>query len=379
MSDFQPTRRLGRGLNALLGGGAPAYEETSSPAQGDMRHVAVNQITRNPFQPRKDFDAESLGELASSIREHGILQPLLVREVDGGFQLIAGERRWQAAQKAGILTVPCRVVDVVDKTACEYALEENLKRKDLNDLEKAQAFRDYLTHFECTMEELAKQLSMSRSAVNNMLRLLELPDPVKNALHAGKISAGHARALLPLDQAAQLELSGRIQAESLSVRKTESIVRELLGRVQPPVAAAQLVAEQQVAEQQVEHAPTQTGSQTPLAGEGVPADVTSADNATTSPVQPTWQPTSDAAEPAAVAPTADATPTEGLTLSLEAARVEADELRTNHILSLEQQLTDLFGVKVQIKLKSKENGFIIIPFDSNTEFERILKTARRAG
>lgn len=323
MSEFQPPRRLGRGLNALMGAGVPAHEEVTGSDVGELHHIPVGNISRNPFQPRKDFDAESLAELASSVKEHGILQPLLVREADGGFQLIAGERRWQAAQKAGLATVPCRVVDVIDKTACEFALEENLKRKDLNDLEKAEAFKAYLAHFECSADELAKQLSMSRSAVSNILRLLELPDSVKNALHAGKLSAGHARALLPLEQADQLALAGRIQAESLSVRKTESLVREILGRPQPAAEAektAEVVSDQPASEE-------------------------------------TQQPT----------------------LSLEAAREEADELRTNHVISLEQQLTDLFGVKVQIKLKSKENGFIVIPFNSNTEFERILTTARRAG
>lgn len=368
MSENQPTRRLGRGLNALLGGGAPAHELASHQPQGELRHILVNEISRNPFQPRKDFDAEALGELASSIREHGILQPILVREVDGGFQLIAGERRWQAAQKAGLSTVPCRVVDVIDKTACEFALEENLKRKDLNDLEKAQAFRDYLSHFECTIDELARQLSMSRSSVSNMLRLLELPDPVKNALHAGKISAGHARALLPLEQADQLALSGRIQAESLSVRKTEAAVRELLGRAQPQYAE-QIADEPVLASQQFEAASEHEQHHTQVA--------TTHHNHVGEGGQSMW--TGEPPSPEQGHAYVEQQPLEGETLSIASARDEAEELRTNHILSLEQQLTDLFGVKVQIKLKSKEDGFIVIPFSSNSEFERILKTARRAG
>ncbi|MFO1092342.1 MAG: ParB/RepB/Spo0J family partition protein [Planctomycetaceae bacterium] len=226
-------RRLGRGISALLGGGPQAAEAIASgaDAQLELRHVGVEQIERSPFQPRQDFDADSLNELAASIREHGVLQPLLVRELDGGFQLVAGERRWQAAKSAGLATVPCRVIDVIDKTACELALEENLKRKDLNDLEKAHAFRRYIDHFQCTVDELAKQLSMSRSTVSNILRLLDLPEPIQHAVQSGKISAGHARALLSLENLAQqLELCGRIQAEGLNVRQTEAAAKELCSR-----------------------------------------------------------------------------------------------------------------------------------------------------
>ncbi|TWT58050.1 putative chromosome-partitioning protein ParB [Thalassoglobus neptunius] len=226
----QGNRRLGRGLSALLGNNAPSGVEQAEGEQlaGELTQVSIDRVVRNPFQPRKQFDQESLGELASSIKEHGVIQPVIVREFEGSYQLIAGERRWQAAKRAGLTQIPCRVLDVIDKTACEFALEENLKRKDLNDLEKAQAFRDYLDQFECTIEELAKQLSMSRSAISNMLRLLELPDPVKNALHSERITAGHARALLSLDEPQQLELCGRIQSEKLSVRNTEAAVKEAL-------------------------------------------------------------------------------------------------------------------------------------------------------
>ncbi|MGE0375502.1 MAG: ParB/RepB/Spo0J family partition protein [Planctomycetaceae bacterium] len=227
-ADTQPKRRLGRGLNSLLGRGTPAGQESEPEASASLREIPIGGIERNPWQPRKQFDADSMRELSDSIREHGVLQPILVRELpQGGFQLIAGERRWQAAQQAGLTTLPCRVVDVIDQTACEYALEENLKRKDLSDLEKAQAFREYLNQFGTSIENLAKQLSMSRSAVSNMLRLLDLTEPVKAALQTGKISAGHARALLPLDAPGQIELCGRIQAESLNVRQTEAAVRTL--------------------------------------------------------------------------------------------------------------------------------------------------------
>ncbi len=232
--DAQPRRRLGRGLSSLLGQQPMADAETTAPhGRAELIEVRVDAIRRNPWQPRKTFETESLRELAGSIREHGVLQPLIVRELDEqGFQLIAGERRWQAARQAGLATVPCRVVDVIDQTACEYALEENLKREDLNDLEKAQAFRQYLDQFGTTVEELAKQLSMSRPAISNMLRLLELPESIRQALHAGKITAGHARALLPLPHEQQLAMCEQIQREALSVRRTEAAVRAAL---QPPV------------------------------------------------------------------------------------------------------------------------------------------------
>lgn len=306
-------RRLGRGLNALLGGGTPASEEKAAApqAQGELRNIPINEISRNPFQPRKNFDAETLGELASSIKEHGVIQPVVVREFNGAFQLVAGERRWQAAQKAGLTTIPCRIVDVIDKTACEFAIEENLKRQDLNDLEKAQAFRDYIDQFECSIEELGKQISMSRSAVSNILRLLDLSDPVKNALHSGRISSGHARALLSLEEADQLAVCGRIQSEKLSVRQTEAAVKEAVKKSKEE-----------------------------------PQDA---------------KPGDSESDPA--------------TLPIE----QAEDSRTAHVASLEEQLRDLLGVKVTIKLSGKDAGTVMIPFASNDEFERILKTVRRAA
>jgi ParB family chromosome partitioning protein len=322
---FEPKRRLGRGLSALLGGSAPAAEEVVSNDNSELRHISVQELARNPFQPRKDFDAESLGELAASVKEHGILQPLLVREVDGGFQVIAGERRWQAAVRAGLTTVPCRVVDVIDKTACEYALEENLKRKDLGDLEKAQAFRDYLNTFGCTVEELSKQLSMNRSTVSNFLRVLDLPEPARLALASGKITAGHARAILSLEIADQLALCGRIQAESLSVRAAEAAARKILGR-------------------------------------STPADQVAA--------------TASGDQPAAEVASGDA-PAE--TISMAEAAAQKDDQRTAHIASLEEQFRQLLGVKVEIHLSSKDSGKIVIPFASNDEFEHVLRQVRRAA
>jgi ParB family transcriptional regulator, chromosome partitioning protein len=228
-------RRLGRGLNALLGGmetdeQAPATSNPSVAApESDEIHLEL--IERNPFQPRQEFEKSSLDELADSIRRHGILQPILVRPRPGdesGYQIIAGERRWRAAQQAGLEAVPCRVINCEDQEVSEAALEENLKRQDLNVLEKASAFKDYLKRFGGTIEELGKQLSMSRSTVSNMLRLLELPQPVQDLLRSDAISAGHARAILPLSEAQQGELAEQVRKEQLSVRKTEEIVREIL-------------------------------------------------------------------------------------------------------------------------------------------------------
>jgi ParB family chromosome partitioning protein len=237
-------RRLGRGLSALLGS---ASEESPQPSAAgaanesrisasDSSHVHVELIERNPFQPRKDFETEALEELVESIRQHGVLQPLLVRPAGGQYQLIAGERRLLAAKKAGLETVPCRVLELEDQAMCEAALEENLKRKDLNVLEKAQAFKDYMERFRASVDDVAKQLSMSRSSVCNFLRLLDLTDFVKEALLADRVSFGHARAILSLSHDDQIALCHRIEKESLSVRETEAAVREILQNQHEPGA-----------------------------------------------------------------------------------------------------------------------------------------------
>jgi ParB family transcriptional regulator, chromosome partitioning protein len=237
-------RRLGRGLSALLGSPngesndlGPAGANPGLPRQSavaDSSEVHVELIERNPFQPRKDFETEALDELVESIRQHGVLQPLLVRPSGAQYQLIAGERRLMAAKKAGLETVPCRVLELEDRAMCEAALEENLKRRDLNVLEKAQAFKEYMERFTASVDDVAKQLSMSRSSVCNFLRLLDLTDFVKEALLAERVSFGHARAILSLSNDEQIELCRRIESESLSVRDTEAAVREILKNQQEP-------------------------------------------------------------------------------------------------------------------------------------------------
>jgi ParB family transcriptional regulator, chromosome partitioning protein len=222
--------RLGRGLNALLGSSSDA----GVPAAGIKLHspeqdeISVELIERNPFQPRREFDQRAIDELAESVRKHGVLQPLLVRPKGDGYELIAGERRWRASRQVGLETVPCRVVQLDDRQVCEAAIEENLKREDLNVIEKAVAFKDYLANFGGTIEDLARQLSMNRSTISNMLRLLELPEAVQTAVRQDRISGGHARALLPLSVDQQAELAAQIEKQQLSVRKTEEAVRELL-------------------------------------------------------------------------------------------------------------------------------------------------------
>jgi ParB family chromosome partitioning protein len=226
-------RRLGRGLNALLGSSEDEVSSAESAAPVTLvspsaDEISIELIEVNPFQPRRDFDPEAINELAASIRRHGVLQPLLVRSHGEGYQIVAGERRWRAAQQAGLELIPCRVVELEDQQVCEAAIEENLKRQDLNVLEKAEAFRDYLERFGGTIEDLARQLSMNRSTISNMLRLLELPEIVQDAVRKDRISAGHARALLPLAEDARIELAKQIEASNLSVRKTEEAVRQIL-------------------------------------------------------------------------------------------------------------------------------------------------------
>ena len=225
-------RRLGRGLNALLGsrGNSDGADSTSGNDEtGDLRQLRIDAIEPNPFQPRREFGGDTLDELAASIKQHGMLQPVLVRKHDGNWQLIAGERRWLAAKKIGLETIPCRIIQRDDRGSSEAAIEENLKRKDLNALEKAMAFQDYRDRFGCSIDELAKKLSLQRSSVSNYLRLLELPDAVKESLRKGRITYGHARAVLALtEDETRIEFCRQIEKEQLSVRATEKEVRRLI-------------------------------------------------------------------------------------------------------------------------------------------------------
>ncbi|RMG32496.1 MAG: ParB/RepB/Spo0J family partition protein, partial [Planctomycetota bacterium] len=224
--------RLGRGLNALFDskttGRAAISAAAGAPREGaGLKHIDIDRIQSNPFQPRCDFDEAALQELVTSLKTHGVLQPLLVRPHGDGYQLVAGERRLRAARAAGLAKVPCFVRSMEDREVNEAALEENIKREDLNVLEKAEAFRRYLDTFGGTINDLARRLSMTRSNVNNILRLLELSEPVKDALRNDRISYGHARCLLALDATGQKRALAAIERDDLSVRATEALVRRL--------------------------------------------------------------------------------------------------------------------------------------------------------
>jgi ParB family chromosome partitioning protein len=227
---------LGKGLDALIPAGGKAAPVTST-GSGGVQQVSVDVIQRNPRQPRIHFKEDELAELAASIREHGVIQPLIaIPKPDGKFILIAGERRWQAAQKAGLRTVPVIARQANNQEMLEVALIENVQREDLNALEEAEAYRQLVEEFGLSHEAVAKRVGKSRVAVTNTLRLLGLADVVKQALVDGKITEGHARALLALStQKAQASALQTIINLSLSVRQAEELTRKLAG--QKPVKA----------------------------------------------------------------------------------------------------------------------------------------------
>lgn len=191
-----------------------------------QRWLDLGVIEPNPYQPRKSFDEEEIADLADSIREHGILQPLVIRRIDGRFELVAGERRLRAAQSLDWDRVPVQVRDLEDRETAELALVENLQRKDLNPIEKATSFDRYLREYDCTQDELAKRVHINRSTVANLVRLLELPEEVKQLVIRGEISQGHARAILAIPSEKQTTTAKRVVSEGLSVRKTEELVKE---------------------------------------------------------------------------------------------------------------------------------------------------------
>jgi ParB family chromosome partitioning protein len=211
---------LGRGLGALI-------PTTASATGGGLQELPVGAIRASSYQPRQHFDEESLATLSDSIREVGVLQPILVRpRPDGTYELIAGERRWRAARRAGIQSIPALVRDVDDASALEQALVENLHRSDLNPLEEAAAYQQLIEDFALTHDEVAVRVGRSRATITNTLRLLQLPPSIQRQLQEGGISMGHARALLGTpDRAFQEQLARRAAAEGLSVRDVEEAVR----------------------------------------------------------------------------------------------------------------------------------------------------------
>jgi ParB family chromosome partitioning protein len=282
-------RRLGRGLDALLGTQNGA--ESSSAQQGQ---VAIDQIQHNPFQPRKEFDAEELSRLSDSVRTHGILQPLVVRMAGNQYQLVAGERRLRAAQVAGLASVPVRVVDFNDQQTLEAALVENIHRTDLNPIEKAQGFKVYLDRFHMSHEQLAERLGLARPTISNLVGLLELTPEVQEAVRVNQITLGHAKILKGVKEPEQqIALCKRIIAQGLSVHATEAALKTEKPEPKPAPAS----------------------------------------------------------EP----------PVE----------------KTAHVQAIEDELRQRFATPVEIRLKAKERGQIVLTFETNDDFMRLLDVLRR--
>ncbi|MFN6191739.1 MAG: ParB/RepB/Spo0J family partition protein [Planctomycetia bacterium] len=349
-------RRLGRGLEALLGragldqaapathGNAALASRPATPAAHGLgggaaklilhapeeieqaaasipsSEISAAVIDPNPWQPRSVLGDADLAELADSLREHGLVQPIVVRAKGDRYQLIAGQRRLAAANRLGWQKVLVRVLDVDDRQMSEIAIVENLQRRDLDALEKAASFKQYLATWNCTQEELAKRLSIDRSSVANLIRLLELPASVQQQLRSGAISMGHARALLPLgDEEEQTRLATRIVAEGLSVRAIEGAVQEILraDEVGDDLAPAPLTEERD----------------------------------------------SEIVETAGPTTTATATKRKP---GRPATR------RASQIVAVENQLRRALGTKVVVHANGKGAGRIVIPFGSLDEFQRLL-------
>lgn len=237
-------RGLGKGLEALI-------PVTEGPA-GGVAQVPVSAITPNPLQPRTSLDSEALEELAASIHEHGLIQPLIVtQQGPEHYQLIAGERRWQAARMAGLAAVPVIIKEATPQQALELALVENIQRADLNPLEEASAFRQLVDEFGLTQEQVAERVGKSRVAVTNTMRLLRLPAEVKQALADGTIREGHARALLALPTSeAQASALKVVVGKALSVRQTEELIRRWLDGAPPTKPKEPLSSEMQALEEE---------------------------------------------------------------------------------------------------------------------------------
>lgn len=222
---------LGRGLDAL-------FQDNSVPAQG-ATELPMDEIFPDRNQPRKDFDDESLQELANSVREHGVLQPILVRPIDNGYQIVAGERRWRAARLAGLTSVPVNIREMSDFDAMSIALVENLQREDLNPIEEAEGYRNLANATGWTQEQIAKRVGRSRPAVANALRLLSLPDEVIDLLRTGKLTTGHAKAILSIaDDSARISVARMISEKGLTVREAEKLSQKGMTQERIPLPQA---------------------------------------------------------------------------------------------------------------------------------------------
>ncbi len=255
------------------------------------------------------------GSLTESISTHGLLQPVVVRRVQDRYQLVAGERRLRAAIQAGWSDVPVNVVEADDRQMAELAIVENLQRKDLNALEKAASFQKYLDQYKCTQEELAGRLKLDRSTIANLIRLLELPEPVQDSLRRGRITQGHARALLPLgDEREQIEFCRRIEREGLNVRQTETIVQETIDA----------------------------------------ADI-----------EAPWDSRGDGVS--------TATPMGAAEIETPPKRSRSPRAKSEHLIALEQEFRTALGMKVKITHNARGRGKLVVQFRNHEEFERLKK------
>lgn len=251
-ADKQPKRALGRGLSALIPQAAPSTAPAPSEgaAQKGVLKLPIEAIQRDLEQPRRTFDEERLKELAASIKAQGILQPVLVRREGDHYRLIAGERRWRAAQLAGLKELPALVREASDAEAFELALVENLQRADLNPIEEAEGYRRLVEEFSLTQEQVSQKVGKDRSTVANALRLLQLPDEVKGLVASGAINMGHARALLGVPRIPEMvELAERIAAQKLSVRDTERLVKQAKAPAAAPAPKKQSPEARKVVEE----------------------------------------------------------------------------------------------------------------------------------
>jgi ParB family chromosome partitioning protein len=282
--------RLGRGLNALIGDGGAESAPTARLPVGTIQH--------NPYQPRKRFDDDELRALTESVRAHGVLQPLVVRKVGDAFQLIAGERRLRAAHAAGLDEVPVHVVGFDDQQVFEAALVENIQRSDLNPIEKAQGFRDYLDRFGLTQEQLGAKLGLDRATVSNLLGLLNLPAEVQDAVRLGQLTLGHAKVLKGVPEPErQVALCKEAIMKNYSVRALELVVKQHKLEAGPPAETRQ-------------------------------------------PAEP---------------------PPE----------------KTAHVRGIEDDLRQRLAVRVEIRVKAKDKGQILIGFESNDDFERVVDALKK--
>lgn len=264
---------LGRGLDALLANNnrAKLEQQASTADARELQRLPVELIQRGTYQPRRDMDPQALEELASSIRAQGVLQPIVVRPFGAGrYELIAGERRWRAAQLAGLAEIPAQVREVPDESAIAMALIENIQREDLNPIEQALALQRFSQEFQVTHQQLAEALGKSRASISNLLRLLGLPEEVRIMLAHGDLEMGHAKALLGLSEDRQVEGARHVVAQGLTVRQTEALVRNWLtakpGQPEKPRPNADITAlERRLAEKlgspvQIKHAQSGKGS-----------------------------------------------------------------------------------------------------------------------